>query len=514
VFVLPVERREAKSFSSMSIMDQTASVLPRPKRKWLRRLSLALALLVGSCVGGILAFVWFSSFELKALLAEMDRLDPGWRAHEIEAARKVVPDAENSALHIVAIGKLRGGQTVITPDTEKMFENLPPQVLLNEQQAVHLERRFAVLRKTVAEARKLKDMPEGRYPIEYSDAWMDIPCPHLQEAREACELLKWDAVRRAHATDDEGALESCLALQNAACFMGDEPFPMSLFVRVGGNGVAVGAIERTLAQGHFTSASEPTLKLMQDTFARELSKPTLLIALRGKRAGLHQFIQAVDEGKVNAASLGLVPWAPKVDILEGLSGGGKSVRRSLSDKVDSRLTEHFPGYLTRQHAAMLRFANDLVSAAKLPPSQAEERFQTLEKRIPEEPYLVRLTAASFIKMREVERRMQASLRCALAALGAERFRIAQKRWPESLDELVKTGFLDAVPTDPYDGKPIRFKRAVDGLIVYSVGHDKTDNGGAIGRERPFDSGTGQGFRLWDVSRRRQPPNPPMPEGEP
>ena len=65
---------------------------------------------------------------------------------------------------------------------------------------------------------------------------------------------------------------------------------------------------------------------------------------------------------------------------------------------------------------------------------------------------------------------------------AERYRITQESWPETLDVLVQTGFLDAIPMDPYDGRPIRFKRTADGFVVYSGGEDKIDNGGLINRE--------------------------------
>jgi hypothetical protein len=489
-------------------MSQSVSQIPVRKQRTWRGLLVTLLFLVLLGIVGILWFVWYSSHDLNALMAEMDVQDPGWRQDDIEASRKVVPAAGNSALHIVAVAKLRAGQSVITAAMEKVFENLPPHVQLNEQQIDYLEKRFAILQAAVVEARKFKDMPRGRHPIKYSEDWISTLVPHLQDAREVCELLNWDAAWRAHGGDDEGALESCLALQNAAHSMGDEPFIMSLLVRVGCHVAAVQAIERTLAQGRFTPASEPTLNLMQDTFARELSEPTLLIALRGERAGLHQFVQAVAQGKVNRASLGLVPWTATVSILEGLPGG-MSGKRSLSNEVDSRLIEHFPAYLTRQHAAMLRFANELVDAAKLPPEKADERFNALEKRIRDEPYLVRITAPSFIKTREEVRRMHAHLRCAVAALAAERYRLARKRWPDALDDLVKAGFLDAVPIDPYDSKPIRLKRMADGLIFYSVGPDKN-------RDNPTEllAGTDLGFRLWDISWRRQPPDPPEREENP
>src|SRR5207247_417513 len=99
-------------------------------------------------------------------------------------------------------------------------------------------------------------------------------------------------------------------------------------------------------------------------------------------------------------------------------------------------------------------------------------------------------------------------RCAAAAVAAERFRQRTDQWPAAIDELVKAGLLKAVPTDPYDGRPLRLKRVADGLAIYAVGPDLADNGGNLDRNA-IKPGTDLGFRLWDVPARRQPP--PKPE---
>ena len=68
--------------------------------------------------------------------------------------------------------------------------------------------------------------------------------------------------------------------------------------------------------------------------------------------------------------------------------------------------------------------------------------------------------------------------------------------------------LDAVPKDPQDGKPLRYQRRPDGVVVYWLGEDGTDDGGMIDRLKPLrylTKGTDQGVELWDVGRRRQPP---------
>jgi hypothetical protein len=353
----------------------------------------------------------------------------------------------------------------------------------------------------------LKDMPEGRHPIKYGDDYISTLLPHVFDARSVCELLQWDAAWRVYVGDADGALESCLALENAARSMGDEPFLISLLVRYACNAVAMGAIERTLAQGHFTPASVPNLKRLQELLAKELSEAKLVNALRGERAGMHQLVQALEEGKVNPA----VYKALATPLQLVIAVTGSKAGTSVTNDINVAMMERFPGLLSLQHAALLRYFNELVDAAKLPPPEWEQRFQDLESKIPNQPFLVRALVPAFLKVREAERRTYANLRCAMAALAAERYRLAHDRWPDSIEELVKTGFLVGAPIDPYDGKTIRLKRAADGLIVYSVGLDKIDNDGFINRDNPSAPGTDLGFRLWDVSRRRQPPNPPVQE---
>jgi hypothetical protein len=38
-------------------------------------------------------------------------------------------------------------------------------------------------------------------------------------------------------------------------------------------------------------------------------------------------------------------------------------------------------------------------------------------------------------------------------------------------------FLPAIPTDPFDGHSLRYKKLAKGYVVYSVGEDGKDDGG-------------------------------------
>jgi hypothetical protein len=65
---------------------------------------------------------------------------------------------------------------------------------------------------------------------------------------------------------------------------------------------------------------------------------------------------------------------------------------------------------------------------------------------------------------------------AATALAVERYRLARKEFPEMLVQLVPA-YMAAVPPDPFDGAPLRYKRTDRGFVVYSVGEDGRDDGG-------------------------------------
>ena len=70
----------------------------------------------------------------------------------------------------------------------------------------------------------------------------------------------------------------------------------------------------------------------------------------------------------------------------------------------------------------------------------------------------------------------ARLRVARTALAVARFRLAHGGLPDALAELTPT-LLEEVPDDPFDNKPLRYKKLPVGFIVYSVGRDGVDDGG-------------------------------------
>ena len=165
------------------------------------------------------------------------------------------------------------------------------------------------------------------------------------------------------------------------------------------------------------------------------------------------------------------------------------------------------GSIPTNRAAMLELHNEIIATVKMPEGKRKQRFAEIRARSDKLPGLARLLFPAAEKVGEAMMRSDAQMRSTIAALAAERYRLADGRWPESLAGLVPK-YLSEVPKDPYDGAPLRLRRLGDGVVVYSVGPDGNDNGGTLGNG--VAPGTDIGMRLWDVPQRRQPA-PPMRE---
>ena len=479
-----------------------------PRRRWRYVVALlALVVLIGI---GVYVYLTISpERELQAAIAETDRLDPRWRLEDVEADRAVVPESENSATPAMAAKQLLPKHwpysdvwpaSPVPPEASKKLEflanvalgngfpNLAPQQQLNDEQATALRKEMTRAAGALAEARKLVDRTEGRYPITYKADWISTLIPHAQDAREIAALLSNDALLRAQDRDPDGALASCRGALNAGRSIGDEPMLISQLVRIGCRGIATRQAERVLAQG---APSEDALRQFQELLEKEEPEPLLLIAIRGERAGMDQLMETIQSGKTKISARDLAVTARF----------GEQSAPSLGDD----LTLWTPGSYKSQRAAMLRYMNRYVELAKLPPEQRHAPIRQLEATIKDQPVLVRLLVPAMSHISDAAQRSQAQLRCAIVAVAAERYRLAKGHWPGALDVLKEAGYVRGAMSDPYDGQPLRWRRLDDGIEVYSIGPDGEDNGGKMDRQNPMTPGTDLGFRLWNPSRRRQPP---------
>jgi hypothetical protein len=412
---------------------------------------------------------------LEQAIARVDQHDPGWRFEELEAKRAVIPDAENSALRVLAILKLPG-QTDHDGFSEAMkaVSELPPERQLTAEQTAALAAELKRSEPALTLARSLVNLPRGRFPMKYGKHGVPDNT-RAYESYNIVELLGRDALLRAQRGDADGAIASCRALINAGRAIGDEPILGAQLARGNIHSLAARRVERVLAQGQ---PSAPALESLQAIVEDEARYPVLLTAWRAMRAGDDSVLEAAQSGDSFAEFLGY---------------------RELSD-----VALPFSGYSLRaERARVLEQNGDLVAAAKLPDGARYTQFVQLAST-PAKSF-VRAWAWFAAQIPARQHECQAELRSLLVALAVERYRQTHGHWPASMSALAPD-LLTASPTDPFDGKPLRYRRLADGVVIYSVGPDGKDNGGNLDRGYRAAAGKDVGVRLWDVNKRRQPPS--------
>jgi hypothetical protein len=466
--------------------ETVASSPGRGRRFWLTIIGVPL----GFLTLGLLGWVMSVQSGLSSAVADADATDPGWRLAEIEAKRVTPPDAENAAL-VVAKLKQTGIPNLAVLVPNGVLDNLDPPRLLNDQQKDGVQKFMSALAPRLPLARTLRDKPHGRHAVTWAPNSFSTIL-NCQDNREAAVALRYDVLDRCQAGDIDTAIASCIACFHAGSSLGDEPTAISMLVRIAVQAVAAGLIERSLAQGE---ASPAILAELQQRLEAEEPAPLLLYAARGERAMSNHYFENLRTGNAGP------------NAISGIAGGGAALDWLAM----------LPGFVGSQQAGCLRFMNRVVEVAKLPPDEWSASFAAIRAEIPNLPVLARLLAPAIDKIADACRRNHSILRCTIVAVAMERFRREKGHWPETLAELVAAGYLKAVPTDPFDGKPIRLKRLADGWLVYAIGADGIDHGGTLDRQKIFQAGNDIGIQLWDVAARRQPPPPPKPldeDGEP
>ena len=464
--------------------ESVALEKPRPSwwRRWLKRLG---KLLLLALIAITIRQAWHHhevKKKLQEFLEAMDRKDPGWRLQDIEAAREQIPEEDNSARVVVAAAKLLPKEWPPSELANQLGQRTPEEQLAPDELA-RLEQELDNVQPALNEARKLVAMPRGRHHLDYKPFVLDTMLSDQQDSRRVVRLLCYDALRHSQERDPISALKSCRAAFHGAISIGDEPFTISQVIRSANVILSCQAIEQTLAQGELPLAE---LVDCQTRLRNEDSFPDERVVAWGGRAMMHELFAAVERGDV-----------------------------PLTDSFfDSRpiWEEYVYGWFTREkfreaHPRVLLHMNRFLIIAEFPFYKQAGVNQSLRANLHEDKEynpLAVLFIPALDQVFDLSRRKHAYLRCTITTLAVERYRRAQNKWPDSLDTLCPE-FLDAVPLDTWVGEPLRYRRSKDGVVIYSVGSDRTDDNGHLDPAHPNQSGVDIGIRLWDVAKRRQPP---------
>ncbi len=325
----------------------------------------------------------------------------------------------------------------------------------------------------------IENTPMGRFQIEHAENPIATLLPPLGTVRKATKLLWLDGTLKLIEGDPQAAARRVSIIFHISRTLHDDPFVISRLVMIAVDRLAVRGLESTFRTGEL---DEPTLTRLSDQLDRQLAASTMRWGCLGERASFVGVCDQVATGKVSLAALAQM----------GIGGTGP-----LGG------TSWLPEFLIRKNQMEgARLLTLLVEAGDDPRAllDASRQMAAEMRALPATQVLVRMLLPSLTRAMELHVMSIARLRCARVAVAAERFRLDTGRLPDSIEELAPR-FIAAPPTDPFDGKALRFVIVEEGIVIYSIGEDLEDDDGSVapveGEKRPRDLG----FRLFKPDRR-------------
>jgi hypothetical protein len=305
-----------------------------------------------------------------------------------------------------------------------------------------------------------------RYPADFRDGIATL-LPHAQQVRAGARFLDLEAQVRMHRGDHAGATQSLLCMLRMGESLRDEPIMVSQLVRLAVYSVFVERLKAYLAWGQ---ATDEELAQLQAAVAEVDVPRGLTRALQGERAVAYHTVVTNDMADLSQLAGGqsndsLDRVVGNQSLAELRPGDSAMVITSLTEMVEASKKHPFPRVMEEAAAADARL---------------QQFFADDQQRLPWNRHMVaQLLLPAVNAMLNATRDRLALQRATLAALAAERFRLAQGKYPEQLADLVPE-LLGATPGDPCDGRPLRYRVLEKGFVVYSIGQDKQDDQGDVG----------------------------------
>ena len=326
--------------------------------------------------------------------------------------------------------------------------------------------------------------PLSRFPVQYDfEDPYSILLPHLARLKALANVLSIRAIARLEAGQSRAALEDVKLGLRVADSIKEEPILISHLVRVAVLSITLSPVKEGLARQAW---SEVELASLQ----KQLGTIDLLSeyqrVMRGERAmhlvGLDYYQRKGWEIDPYSA-FGNEPnpwWVAAFRLMP--TGWVRQNEALICQLIE---TYELPAVDEKAH----RIHPD--RAASLEPALRGMKTTPFN-------FLAKMLITSLGKVCEKTARGQAVADLAQVGCALERHRLAQGQFPDNLEALVPR-FLESVPADLFDGRPLRYRSHAGGYLLYSVGSNQADDGGGrvlnqSGTQPQWD----QGDWVWSV----------------
>jgi hypothetical protein len=278
--------------------------------------------------------------------------------------------------------------------------------------------------------------------------------PAFGHLREFARLLSAEALQRKRKGDVDGALESCQTILKLCRHMDDEPFLIAFLVQ-----------KTIFSIGVVTLFGMPLGKgVLSDADASATAYRTVLAELRAWDID-RAFVRALKGERVITGILFYDSFRKKL-------GGCGLFPVSTWFAANQSLTLDFYRQLLPIAQKGVPYDRQKISRLIADFTQKTQERNTV---------LANMHISPVKDLFDQVTETHAFQRVTMTALALRLYRKENGRYPENLQQLVPK-YLPSVLIDPYDGKPLRYRKLQKGFKVWSVGGNRKDDGGVKVRD--------------------------------
>lgn len=301
--------------------------------------------------------------------------------------------------------------------------------------------------------RRAASMPDCYFEHNYAQPSFNEQVSEIEQMRYGSRLMVLDARCRVSQKDARGALEDVNCLFAMAAHTRTEPLLVCVLSAAAIDSRAAAVLEDTLASTRPKAEDLAVLTIEEGApYLQSMAR-----AFRMEDAFVLGFFSTATEDSEALRAVN----APPVFVMEPFA----SIWRVflLPDDIASyrRAMRHYAVWTARP------YRETHADCEKW-----EQEFRSKEAGLFTHLLVPALSGA-------IKRASEADAHHLLActALAVEKYRARTGKLPARLDELAPS-YLDAIPKDPFDGKPLRMAVSQGGILLYSIGPDLKDEGGA------------------------------------
>ncbi len=419
---------------------------------------------------------------------------------ELQARRPIIPDEQNSARVIERFaaeldqrGRIQVPDNVLVLGQRSMLRVGDDEIEVGGKSALDVDFFRGIPRHTVEPSRQyfetqeelleilaaLRDMPQGRFDIQVAPNPIHTLLPHLTGVRQAGKLVSLQHTVQLISGDSESAYDNLELSFNIAASLAEEPFTISQLVHSACQRLALQQTENHLL---LADMSDAQLRKLASTIAARCNQSRFLDGLRGERAVLVGVCEALIRGDMKPSD-----WFQNQGSANPLDAARYFTPTFIIRKNQT--------YMAKAFSRLIDEGNDPIKIIK-----AARTLEGEARKLPKTLILARFMMPSISRATVLDAKTHARFDCTISGLAAERYRLETGELPATIEVLVPK-YLDSVPVDPFDGKPMKLAVTEEGIVIYSIDENLVDDGGDVAQRdnlnHPFDVG----FRLFKQEHR-------------